>query len=604
MTAERNATSILGRRSLRLMSWARISLALLLVSCGGGSGTNFGGSTTTTGDTTSTPVASSLLLTLSANSLTDTGSDAITVTVRAVDATRVAIAAVPVTISADNNAVVVAASKSTNSSGIVTATVQIGTDRSNRVINVTATSGVTSATVPFAVIGAKLSASVQQAVIAPGASGQIQYLLTDVNSIGMAGMPIGVAAPGIATVNQTTDGSGAYTYNYIAPATPGNLVITATAGGVSSAQTVIVQSTGTTVVPNVNLALITSASVSANPSVVSVNTASSNNRTEIRALFAGANNAPIPNVRVRFDLNGDVNSVGGSLSSANNVVISDSNGVATTSYIPGIRSSPTNGVTVRACYFGDDASANAAVPVCTTNAATTQLTVVSEPLAVSIGTDNTIADGAGGLTYIKKFVVTVVDASGQAKSGVKITSSIDLVSYLKGFYVTPGAWTRSATPNQATPGLTGYLSRPCLNEDLDRNGVLDGLAEDINGNGQLDPRKSDVSVSMVGSDTTDASGVAILQIQYAKDKATWISFSILVSASGVSGTEGRATQTGTLPAAAGDFTNSTPPAFVVSPYGAGDPADALKPFVAVSARNPLPPLPPAPLVPPECVNRN
>lgn len=571
---------------------------VLLASCGGGSGTTFGGGTT--GSTGSqTPVASDLLLTLSANSLTDTGSDAITVTVRAVDATRVALASVPVTITADNNAIVVAAAKTTNSSGIVTATVQIGTDRSNRVINVTATSGSTTATTPFAVIGAKLSASVQQAVIAPGASGQIQYLLTDVNSLGMAGMPISVAAPGLATVNQTTDSSGAYVYNYVAPATPGNLAITATAGGVSSTQTVIVQSTGTTVVPNVDLALITSASVSANPSVVSVNTASSNNRTEIRALFAGANNAPIPNVRVRFDLNGDLNSVGGSLSSANNVVISDSNGVATTSYIPGTRSSPTNGVTVRACYFGDDASANAAVPVCTTNAATTQLTVVSEPLAVSIGTDNTIADGAGGLTYVKKYVVTVVDASGQAKSGVKITSSIDLLSYAKGFYVTPGAWTRSSTPNQATPSQTGYLSRSCLNEDVNRNGVLDGPAEDINGNGQLDPRKSDVSISMVGSDTTDASGVAILQIQYAKDKATWISFSILVSASGVSGTEGRATQTGILPAAAADFTSQTPPAFVVSPYGAGDPADAVKPLVAVPSR-PVG----SPLVPPECLNPN
>ena len=54
---------------------------------------------------------------------------------------------------------------------------------------------------------------------------------------------------------------------------------------------------------------------------------STSSRTEIRALFLGASNAPIPRVRVRFDLNGDVNSIGGSFSTTE-LVYSNTNGVA------------------------------------------------------------------------------------------------------------------------------------------------------------------------------------------------------------------------------------------------------------------------------------
>ncbi|HEX7383876.1 MAG TPA: hypothetical protein VF291_06160, partial [Burkholderiaceae bacterium] len=55
--------------------------------------------------------------------------------------------------------------------------------------------------------------------------------------------------------------------------------------------------------------------------------------------------------------------------------------------------------------------------------------------------------------------------------------------------------------------------------------------------------------------------------EYPKNVATWVDYKILISASGVSGTEGRASWSGRLPADAGSFTATTPPAFVVSPYG-------------------------------------
>ena len=108
--------------------------------------------------------------------------------------------------------------------------------------------------------------------------------------------------------------------------------------------------------------------------MVPVEHGSTSNRSELRALFLGAGNAPVPNVRVRFDLAGDVNNIGGSLTSGTNVVYSDANGVATTAYVPGSRSSPTDGLTVRACWAASDFAAGTCP-----NADAQHLTVISEP---------------------------------------------------------------------------------------------------------------------------------------------------------------------------------------------------------------------------------
>jgi hypothetical protein len=78
----------------------------------------------------------------------------------------------------------------------------------------------------------------------------------------------------------------------------------------------------------------------------------------------------------------------------------------------------------------------------------------------------------------------------------------------------------------------------------------------------------------VGASKTDANGLAIVQIEYGRNLASWVDFVITVTAAGVSGTEARATYSGLLtglgnlpyPASAVTDENVTP-AFVVSPYG-------------------------------------
>ena len=128
------------------------------------------------------------------------------------------------------------------------------------------------------------------------------------------------------------------------------------------------------------------------------------------------------------------------------------------------------------------------------------------------------------------------------------------------------------------------------NEDVNRNGVreaatydpsvaapgLAGRQEDLNWNGSLDPRKADVAIKMVGSAKTDASGLAIVQIEYGQDLGSWVDFVITVTASGISGSEARAKYIGSvygvggLPTLADDIKDPTvSPPFVVSPYGRG-----------------------------------
>ncbi len=551
---------------MKITSWmAGVALGLMLSACGGGGG-NAGTSPfdPDSGPSGSeTPVAADLSLVLSSSSVDNSGSQTVLATVTAVDAARNTLKDIPVTMTVDNNATLSPSGTVTTANGTLTGSVSIGADRSNRLVTVTATSGALQRTATFRVIGAKVEATLVPAVVNPSSTGnKIQYRLTDVNSNAMAGQAITVSAPNVADVAGTTDANGSYEYVYTAPATAGNWDVTASAGGVTSVSTVLVQPVGGGAIPAAT-GTIRSASVSANPSVVSVNTADTSNRSEIRALFVGADNAPIVNVRARFSLP-DPNGIGGTLTTGSNVVYSDANGVATSAYVPGSRSSPTNGVVVRVCYD----NADFAVGACP-NQRDVTLTVISEALGVTIGTDNTISEGTSGLTYVKRFVVLVVDASGQAKAGVQLTPSLDLVEYVKGYYDGPSNWNRSA-PSVDNPvpvaGTIGFTGSTCPNEDLNRNGILE-TGEDLNGNGKLEPRKPDATIRFVGSNVTDASGTAVLQIEYPKNVATWVRYEILVSASGVSGTEGRDTWTGILAADAGSFKAEIAPAFVESPYG-------------------------------------
>ncbi len=478
------------------------------------------------------PQANDLNLSLSATSILNAGSNGVVATATAVDANRNALSGIPVQLAvSDSSASIVVPSSQTNASGQVTGTVNIGKDRTNRTITVTATSGPLVRTAAFEVTGTKFSqASPVPAVVSAGAAGTVQYTVGDSNGNALAGVAIAVSGGGITSQSGATDLNGNYTFKYTAPNTPGaSLTINAQAGGVSSAVAVTIPG-GTTTVPTATTPVSTTLNLSSN--VIAVNTDRTNNQIAVNAFFRDGGNAPISNVRVLFGVTGDNQT--GSIGSGTNAVLSDASGAASTNYKSGAVSSPTNGVTIQACWKTTDFAATDTAANCTAaggHLLTTTLTIVSNPVSISIGTDNTISVGASTLTYVKKYVVLVVDSAGNPKADVQITPSVDLGGFGKGYWkynLVTQVWERS--PDFGTVGL---LAATCPNEDLNRNGVIDA-GEDVNGNQQLDPRKSDVSVKLVGSSTTtDANGIAVLQLEYPQNVASWVKYKITVTAAGV-----------------------------------------------------------------------
>ncbi|CAM3923499.1 hypothetical protein [Roseateles saccharophilus] len=542
------------------------------------------------------PQASDLNLALSATSIDDSGSKTVVATATAVDANRNALSGIPVQLAvSDSSASIVVPSTQTNAGGQVSGTVSIGQDRTNRTITVTATSGTLVRTAAFQVTGAKFTrATPLPAVVSTGAAATVAYTLSDTNSNPLAGVPISVSGAGISGQSGKTDLNGGYIFSYTAPNTPGaSLAITAQAGGADPSVVTVTIPGGTTTLPAATTPVSTTLNLSSN--VVSVNSGQSNNQVAINAFFRDGSNAPIPNVRVLFGVNGDNQT--GTIGSGNTTVLSDASGTASGTYAPGSVSSPTNGVAILACWKTTDFASGDKASNCAAAGGqllTTNLTIVSNPVSISIGTDNTISLGASSLTYVKKYVVLVVDSAGNPKAGVQVTPSVDLGGFGKGYWkynLATQVWERS--PDF---GALGLLAATCPNEDLNRNGVIDA-GEDVNGNQQLDPRKSDVSVTLVGSTTTDANGVAVLQLEYPQNMASWVKYKITVTAAGVLSppayfpqgqpvslpSQSLATLLGSgvsapvenylytydwLPVRASDLGSATvPPAFVHSPYG-------------------------------------
>lgn len=539
------------------------------------------------------PTAADLTLALNTNKLLNGSTATVTATATAVDANRNVVAGIPVVMAVDAGATIEPSGTVTNSLGVVTGTVRIGADRTNRVVTVTATSGSLTKRVSFLVDGAKLFASGSPLVTVGSGGNTIEYTLLDSNSVAMANELISVSGTGLpAQTGQRTDINGKFRYSYTAPSTAGNITIVATAAGAESTQVVTV-SAGATVPAATESPR--SATVTPTPSVVAVNSANSaTNQVELRALFIGADNRPIKNMRARFDLVGGATETYGTVNVVGNYAYSDENGIARAVFVPGTRESPTNGVTVRMCYDRVDFDTPAPNSCAgATNLAFNTLTVTLGAISVNIQTNNLIRSGRDNLTYIKDYAVMVVDTAGRAVSNAEITPLVDLEGYYKGVYrwnELAGQWLKQPVSETAPDGtLWGSLGpderyrwsgtawvqdltadRICPNEDVNRNAVIEnlgGVQEDMNGNGQLDPRKADVAITMVGSNKTDENGVAVVQIEYGKSLGSWVRYRIAVTAA-VSGSEARAYYADVLPVEAGEVTvRAVSPSFVRSPYG-------------------------------------
>ncbi len=507
-----------------------------------------GGSPNKPTPTTPTPTAADLIVSVDKTSISDTGGETATVTVTAVDASRNVVADAPITIVPDANAVVnVSGATTAAGTGQVTGVISIGADKSNRTIDVVVTSGSIKKTVTVNVTGAQLQATPSSAT--PGSNATVQFILSDKSGTPISSEPISVALNGGSATSGQTDANGAYTYTYAVPSSPTASII-ANAAGITANSIVTISTTNTSPASGT----VTSASLAANPSTVNVNAAgSTTNQVQVRGLFLGAGNAPISNVRVRFDLDGDPSQIGGTLTSGSNPVYTDSNGVALTTYVPGTRGSGNEKLTIRACWSETDFSP----PACP-NAATANVTVAQSGVSISIFHSNQISADAGTLTYTQPFTVQVVDSVGQPIQGVLVTGAVDLPRYYRGYWTGGGPWVQT-------------ILNACDNEDINRNAVLEtysnGESEDQNSSGKLEPYAADVAIipTSAGSDTTDAFGLAHFNMQYGQNIAGWDDYVLTFSAI-VSGTEGKASTSDTLVVLQSDVLATVTPPFAASPY--------------------------------------
>lgn len=523
-----------------------LAIAMTLTACGGGGGnpgTPSGSPSPAASGPASSATAASFVFTLDKSSISNAGSDKALLTVTALDASRNVMSGVPVSVSVDSG-VYTPVAVTTDATGQASGSITIGGNKTNRNITASITVGGQTGSVVVTVTGSQISLTSLPATLSPGASGvQVAVKATDANGVGVSGaIQLGGTLGFTQLVTTDSSGNATVTLASAAPATPASYTITATGLGVTALRDVQVAVAGSGGgIPNAVGTI--SAALAVTPNTILPNVAgATTNRAGIRAVFSDSlTNLAIQNVRVRFEIVAPGLGSGEQISTGTTTVYSDSSGIAIADYIAGTRTSPTNGVTIRACYGKTDA--DIAGSACA-NSMTKTLTVAGQPLSITLGDNNLLTKGGNSLTYIKLFDVAVADSAGNAVPNAIVSASVDLTYYGKGLYSAARLW--------------------CANEDTNRNGLLDPPGEDLDGNGVLSPRKADVILSYVGTNNlTGANGRTTIQVEYPQNVATWLNYSVRVTTN-VAGSEGTAVKSYITSFIIGDDTNGS---FLTPPYG-------------------------------------
>jgi hypothetical protein len=534
------------------------------------------------------PVAADFIFELDKTSIVNSGLDKVVLTVLAVDKSRNVVSGVPVSVAVDSDGVFAGSSATTDSAGKFTGNITIGGNKSNRTINATITASGLVKVASVVVTGSQIKVTPVPAEPAPGELVKVTILTLDsANSpIQNAALVLNGTAGASGTV--TTDASGVKLVSFIAPTLArDDYTVVVTGLGVSATSLIRVVAPGGTQHPNA-VGEISSFSLSAQPTSIAPNAAgATTSRSRLTAKFLTTNNAGLKDMRVRFQFEDPQLGSGEAISSGNSIVYSDASGLAETDYIAGTRSSPTNGVKVKACYKATDFTSATDCP----NSVFTNLTVAGTPLSISISDDNKMSKGLGDIAYVKQFLIQVNDSAGVAVKDAIVSASVDITHYGKGTFA--GLYPYGATPptiadeslatalvEPATtppttkvitsidtkPGvLTGfvpYFNIWCANEDKNRNGFID-LGEDINGDRVLQPRKAEIIVSYVSGNRTDASGQMLIQVTYGQNMGTWLAYTLRAT-TGVAGSEGDASKSYITDVLQADVANGS---FRTPPFG-------------------------------------
>lgn len=348
----------------------------------------------------------------------------------------------------------------------------------------------------------------------------------------------------------------------------GGASVTLTAAGVDGAGPVIITAQGPENVTR-RLAL---EFVSTTPTAIKVqaspSTIAPNETATITAVVSDPDGNPVKGEAVRFSLS-DLS--GGQLLSSTDVT--DSQGVARSTYQAGTASSSLNGVEITA-DFGDPAIASDIATV----------TVAAPTMFMVLGTDNQITKNDVDATYSKVFNALITDSAGNpASPDTVFRLTLRSLEYQKGVMALPtppatGDWAPIfavpdtdpfyGTPNGAPPPTFGpyygYGPFGCRSEDPLGTGNINLAAfGDYNNNGQIDPP----SVASVPSTVEiNEDGIAAFTIRWPQNYAFWVLVRLTATAS-VDGTEATRNLDFILPIAVEDLNSAGFPPNQVSPFG-------------------------------------
>ena len=500
------------------------------------------------------------------------GLDKSALTVIAVDASNNIVPGALVRVSTNNNSIFTPPTTAvTDATGSYVGVIKSGQDKSDRIIQAMVTVNGISRTVSLQVAGSALTLSVLPALSAPGAGATLTASLKDAKGVAIPGVTVTIA--GSINTSFVTDVNGAAKVAFVTDQNGGTYNLSANGSGVQAISSYIVVSNNVFIVPPAVIPPGVSPSFALNPTVVSPNVVgSSANQAAFRFLILDGSNTPIPNVRVRFQKNGTGLGYDGVISSGALTILTNASGVASSSYAPGVETSPTNGVSFRACFSPTDFVSAADCP----RFVDSRITVASSPVSISIGDNGLLEKGVG--TYSQLFAVSVVDAAGRAAVGVPVSFRLDITHYKKGGYLdnySLSEYLSSSTIGKPLPDLSttplSFLRRViCPNEDLNRSKVLDP-SEDINDSGVLEPKSSDITIALSDASSgskTDINGIVLLKATWLAKVATWEIFRIRVTTD-VTGSESYAESSFSTNFVAGDDDAKLAAPFKVPPYGIG-----------------------------------
>lgn len=570
---------------MKLLNWlSAAALAISLVACGGGGGSAGTTPNTIVGNTTTAIVtATDLIVSLDKFTLSNTGTDRVVISVVAINAAGNSVADTPVTVFVDNQAVFQGSSApvngvfKTDSSGLFSGQISSPGNKANRNINIIVASGASSKTATIAVVGTQITMTPVPGAPLAGQSVSLNIKVADANGVAISGASATVGGTAGFSGVFPTDQSGNIVVVGSAPSIAGIYAVTVAASGVNASFPLTVIS-ATSGVPNA-ITPLGLGSLQAVPTNVAVNlTSSSDNRSAITFKMLNAANQPIQNVRVKYNIQDPGLGSGERMSTGDSVVYTNSSGEVSSDYISGTRSSPNDGVIIRACFGATDAEVGACLtPVFT------RLTVTGRPLNISIFDNNTLLGKFNNTIYVQTLVLQVVDSANTPVRDAVVSASVDVTHYGKGpswfsNYLSPQVApskldTYSNTLNDSftptlpvvtTAGLTVTfgINVWCMNEDLNRNGTRDS-GEDLDGDSVLEPRVSDVSVSAPNGNKTDVNGNLLLDVAWGQNVGGWIAYTVKVTTN-VQGSEGINSRSFITNVLQADVPNG---AFRTPPYG-------------------------------------